>query len=96
MYPAEIPGYQIISTPGHTKGHVAVLYGDCLFAEDCMSTESGGVSLPRPVFTEDMELAGQSMRKVSLLDIALWCPCHGMPKRHVEEEALRCCGGGAC
>ena len=91
LYPAAVPGYQIISTPGHTKGHVAVLYGDCLFAGDCMSTESGEVGMMPPYFTEDMEMAAQSMRKVSLLDFALWCPCHGMPKRHLEEESLHCC-----
>ena len=33
LFPENLPGYQVISTPGHTKGHVAVLYGDCLFAD---------------------------------------------------------------
>lgn len=85
IYPEEIPGYQIISTPGHTKGHVAVLYQDCLFAGDCISTESGEVEAPGEFFTEDMELAKQSMKKVSLYSFGTWCPCHGEPKRHKEE-----------
>ena len=87
LFPENLPGYQVISTPGHTKGHVAVLYGDCLFAGDCMSTESGMAEPPSPRFTENVPLAEQSMRKVSLLDFALWCPAHGLPKRHVEETA---------
>ena len=51
LYPEHIPGYQIIPTPGHTKGHVAVLYKDCLFAGDCVSTEAGKVTPPGAKFT---------------------------------------------
>ena len=85
IYPEHLEGYQIIPTPGHTAGHVCILYQDCLFAGDCCSTESGEVTGPGKEFTENMDLALQSLRKVSLYNFGCWCPCHGMPKRHREE-----------
>ena len=85
VYPEKLAEYQIIPTPGHTAGHVCVLYQDCLFAGDCCSTESGEVTGPEAGFTEDEELAAQSLRKVSRYNFGCWCPCHGLPKRHQEE-----------
>ncbi len=84
IYPERLEGYQVIPSPGHTAGHVCILYQDCLFAGDCCSTESGKVTGPGEGFTENMDLALQSLQKVSLYNFGCWCPCHGMPKRHQE------------
>lgn len=84
IYPEKLEEYQVIPTPGHTAGHVCILYQDCLFAGDCCSTESGNVTVPRADMTEDMETAMQSLQKVSLYSFGSWYPCHGMPKNHRE------------
>ena len=84
IYPEDLGEYQVIPTPGHTAGHVCILYRDCLFAGDCCSTESGAIAGPEEAFTEDMETALQSLKKVSLYSFGSWCPCHGMPKNHLE------------
>ncbi len=84
-YPEDLNEYQIISSPGHTRGHVCILYEDCLFAGDACSTENGKIALPEKTFCENIELAAQSLRKVSLRNFGLWCPCHGEPKGHKME-----------
>lgn len=84
IYPEDLGKYQVIPTPGHTAGHVSILYRDCLFAGDCCSTESGTVTGPEAAYTEDLPKALQSFRKISLYSFGSWCPCHGMPKSHLE------------
>lgn len=85
IYPENLKEYQVISAPGHTKGHVCIQYDACLFAGDACATESGEIQPPADNFSEDMEMARQSLRKVSLRNFGLWCPCHGEPKSHKEE-----------
>lgn len=85
LYPEKLAEYQIIPSPGHTRGHVCILHDACLFAGDACSTESGTVGLPEARYTEDAALALQSLNKVSRHNFGLWCPCHGEPKCHREE-----------
>ncbi|MCD8329240.1 MAG: MBL fold metallo-hydrolase [Lachnospiraceae bacterium] len=84
IYPDRLGEYQIVSTPGHTAGHVCILYRACCFAGDCCSTESGEVTPPGEEFTEDMEMAVQSLHKIDRYSFGVWCPAHGLPKRHRE------------
>lgn len=87
-------GLQIIETPGHTPGHIAVLdpVGRILVAGDALngvgspvSVNSVGVGGPNPQFTPDMALAGQSVVKLAGLDFDAVYFGHGEP---VESGAL--------
>lgn len=86
--PEQLAGYQIIETPGHTKGHVCFLYEDVLFAGDACSTEDGTLRGPDEKFTENMELAEKSWAKAREADFSWICPCHGKPIQ-VKNESDR-------
>lgn len=64
----EVFGLQVITTPGHTPGHICVLdrAGGLLVAGDALSgAQGGGVAGPNPRFTEDMDTANKSIRKLA-------------------------------
>jgi glyoxylase-like metal-dependent hydrolase (beta-lactamase superfamily II) len=87
-------GLEIIETPGHTAGHIAVLdpVGGILVAGDALNgagapvpVNSGGVGGPNPDFTPDLALAEQSVVKLAGLDFDALYFGHGEP---VESGAL--------
>lgn len=99
---AEIPaggGMTVIHTPGHTAGHVSFLKpgnGGILFAGDAAANMFGRVGLPIGMFSEDMEQARVSMRKIAELDFDAACFGHGTVitgkahaafRRWVEKQA---------
>jgi glyoxylase-like metal-dependent hydrolase (beta-lactamase superfamily II) len=59
----------IISTPGHTKGHISLLHEDegVLFVGDAVGTMSGVLSRPPAPFTADAAEAERSLRRLSEL-----------------------------
>jgi glyoxylase-like metal-dependent hydrolase (beta-lactamase superfamily II) len=64
----EVFGLLVIATPGHTPGHISVLdrAGGLLVAGDALTgAQGGGVSGSNPRFTEDMDAANESVRKLA-------------------------------
>ncbi len=92
-------GVRVIHTPGHTAGHVSFLvegHGGVLFAGDAAANLLGRFGRPLLMFTEDMDEAKQSMRKLAELDFDTACFGHGRVlkgkanvafKRYVEKMA---------
>jgi glyoxylase-like metal-dependent hydrolase (beta-lactamase superfamily II) len=79
---------RIITTPGHTPGHIAVLdeVGGLLVAGDALVTE-GGVPAPPPAeFTEDMDTAMASIAKLATFGFGTLVVGHGDP---IEGHASR-------
>jgi glyoxylase-like metal-dependent hydrolase (beta-lactamase superfamily II) len=72
---------RIVTTPGHTAGHIAVLdeIGGILVAGDALRTTEGGVSLPDPGFTDDVDEAGRSVAKLGALRFETLLVGHGEP-----------------
>jgi len=79
-----ITGFRIIPTPGHTAGHVSILYEDILFPGDICSFRDGVFQGPNPAYTEDMELANSELKKLSKYEFKLVCPAHGTPFERKE------------
>lgn len=77
---------QIIETPGHTAGHIAVLdeAGSILVAGDALNGADGGVVGPNPDFSEDMDSANASAAKLAGFDYGVALFGHGEP---VLEDA---------
>ena len=77
----EVFGLQIVATPGHTAGHVAVLdpVGGLLVAGDALVGNAGGVGGPNPQFTPDLATAHDSVRKLALLEFETIVFGHGEP-----------------
>lgn len=72
---------QIIETPGHTPGHISVLdpATGILVAGDALNGADGGVAGANPDFSEDMEAANASVRKLADFDYEVALFGHGEP-----------------
>ena len=90
---AQLPGWQVLHTPGHTPGHVsffrpedrALLVGDAFcttkpesFFEVAL-VQQPELHGPPSYFTSDWEQAGRSLRRLSELDPRIVIPGHGRP-----------------
>ena len=77
----DVFGLRIVATPGHTKGHVAVLdpAGGILVAGDALGTTDGKPTPPNPGFSEDMDEAMASIAKVGALAFETLLVGHGEP-----------------
>ena len=79
----EVFGLQVITTPGHTPGHISVLdrAGGLLVAGDALTGArgGGGVTGPNAQFTEDMDTANKSIRKLAGFTFETAVFGHGEP-----------------
>ena len=76
----EVFGLQVVATPGHTAGHLAVFDADTgvLVAGDAL-TNMAGLAGSNPQFTEDKAAAVASVRKLSKLSPRTILVGHGDP-----------------
>lgn len=86
----DIFGLRIITTPGHTPGHISVLdpVGGVLVAGDALvgRGDGGGVAGPDAAYTQDMATAEESVRKLAGYNFDTVLFGHGDP---VEQDAAR-------
>lgn len=90
---AEMPGWEIVHTPGHTPGHVSLFRRDdrCLIVGDAFCTtkpesffeaaitQPPELHGPPAYFTSDWESARKSVQLLSKLDAVVVAPGHGQP-----------------
>ncbi len=90
---AELPGWTLLHTPGHTPGHVSflrqsdstLLVGDAFCTTPAESffaanfTQPPELHGPPSYFTSDWEQARASVRKLAALDPRTVAPGHGKP-----------------
>jgi glyoxylase-like metal-dependent hydrolase (beta-lactamase superfamily II) len=87
----EVFGLRIVSTPGHTAGHVSVFdpATGVLVAGDALRT-TNGLQGSDPAFTDDAQAAATSVRKLAALDdVRVILPGHGQPLTAGAAHALR-------
>jgi glyoxylase-like metal-dependent hydrolase (beta-lactamase superfamily II) len=86
----EIFGLQIVGTPGHTAGHIAVFDPSTgvLAAGDALRTTEG-LAGADPRYTADGAQAAASIRKLATLDVKTILPGHGDPLTIGAADALR-------
>lgn len=77
----DVFGMQVVHTPGHTPGHIALFdeLTSTLVAGDSMNGRDGGVAGANPRFTPDMATAGESIKKMSQLQFDTVYFGHGEP-----------------
>ena len=85
----EVFGLQIIGTPGHTAGHIAVFdpSAGVLVAGDALNN-NGGLAGSDPQYTADEAQAAASVRKMAALDVRAILPGHGAPVTSGAADAL--------
>ncbi len=74
-----VGGTKVISTPGHTPGHISLYLerSKVLIAGDALRAERGYLNGPNPSMTLEMRTALQSMRRLADLDIDTIVCYHG-------------------
>ena len=70
---------EVIPTPGHTPGHVCLLYNDILFAGDLLENKNGRLIPYPPPWNWDDSLMLESINKISQIPYKWICPAHGKP-----------------
>jgi len=86
----EVFGMQVIATPGHTPGHIAVLdpTAGFLVAGDALN-ESGGMVLgPNPSFSSDIALANASVQRLADRSYETVVFGHGNPIESGASDAV--------
>jgi glyoxylase-like metal-dependent hydrolase (beta-lactamase superfamily II) len=76
---------EVIPTPGHTPGHVCLLYKGVLLAGDLVTTRGGQINPSPDMMTWNKKLVMESIKKVASLSFNWICPAHGLP---VERGTL--------
>lgn len=85
----KIGDIQIVPTPGHTPGHVCILYKDVLFAGDLVKCKKEKIE-PYPNMNCDKELLKKSIKGISPISFKWVCPAHGIPvERGDKWEAMQ-------
>lgn len=74
-----INGIEIIPTPGHTPGHVCLLYKDILFAGDLVENKKGKLRPYPSLWNWNNSIMMESIKKISNLNFKWICPAHGIP-----------------
>jgi glyoxylase-like metal-dependent hydrolase (beta-lactamase superfamily II) len=80
-YPEDgiISDIKVIYTPGHTVGHVCLLYKDIMFVGDLFRTKNGEI-IPGPSFANwNNSILKKSIVKIDEYDFKWICPAHGEP-----------------
>lgn len=86
----EVFGMQVVATPGHTAGHMAVFDADTgvLVAGDALGN-TNGLTGSNPQFTEDKQAAVASVRKLAALAPRTILVGHGNPVTDSAAATLR-------
>ena len=80
-YPEDgmIGDIKVINTPGHTVGHVCLLYKDVMFVGDLFRTKNGEI-ISGPSFANwNNSILKESILKIDEYDFKWICPAHGEP-----------------
>lgn len=88
----DVFGLQVVATPGHTPGHIAVFdtASAVLVAGDALTnTVDGILSGSLPMVTPDKAAAAASVRKLAALDPRVILVGHGPPVEHDAATKLR-------
>ncbi|MFT0825294.1 MBL fold metallo-hydrolase [Bacillus swezeyi] len=84
-------GIQVITTPGHTDGHISLYLkkSKTLITGDALGCSEGILQPPIPKVTPDMKQAVQSLEKLLAFDINRVICYHGGAVEGAPKERIR-------
>lgn len=74
-----IGAIEVIPTPGHTPGHVSLLYKDILLVGDLFKTSKGKIAPMSSFMNWDDTVLAESINKINDYEFKWVCPAHGQP-----------------
>ena len=82
---------EVVHTPGHTPGSISLYFRQqgALIVGDALEFRGGKLGLPSRLFTNDMEQAKQSIRRLASLDFEVLCFSHFPPLTKDAGLSLR-------
>lgn len=89
-------GITVIHTPGHTPGHISLYHqpSKTLIAGDALTIVDGRLVGPVPQYTLDMDVAIQSLKKLTQYDIeAVICYHGGLYRENVNHRIAELADG---
>ncbi|OPX60079.1 MAG: hydroxyacylglutathione hydrolase [Methanobacterium sp. PtaB.Bin024] len=75
----KVEGVQVIPTPGHTPGHVCLLYKDILFTGDLVRNSKGSLETMKSSMNWNESILKESIEKTAAYDFKWICTAHGQP-----------------
>ena len=86
----EIFGLEVIATPGHTDGHISIIdhQAGLLVAGDALNTQDGGVQGPNPQFSNNLDIANESVGRLAGLSFNTLLAGHGDPIDDMADTAV--------
>jgi len=84
-----IGGFKVIHTPGHTPGHICLLYGKYFFSGDLLQATPGAFAEPPAMFTGDIPLARASIGKAAKLEFESLLSAHRPPYAFGATDKVR-------
>ena len=87
---SEVFGLQIITTPGHTSGHISVYdpIGSALILGDAMNNTEGKLTGPNPQYSSDMVVGNKTVQKIAALKFERAFFGHGAPMDRRASAAV--------
>lgn len=70
---------EVIPTPGHTPGHVCLLFEDVLFVGDLVRSSKGKIKPMRTMLNWDESVLKESIKKMDNYSFNWVCTAHGEP-----------------
>jgi len=80
----KIDDVEVIATPGHTPGHVCLIYKDVLFAGDLVRSSKGQLQTIASFMNVDEDAIKESIKKLDGYSFNWVCPAHGEPVKRVN------------
>jgi glyoxylase-like metal-dependent hydrolase (beta-lactamase superfamily II) len=84
-------GARVVHTPGHTPGSISLHFPNegVLIVGDALQRRGNRLMLPSRFFSNDMDAARESVRKMAQLDFDTICFSHFLPMKQGARAALR-------
>ena len=80
-----VAGLEVVATPGHTPGHIALRWGSTLIAGDAFVSGARPRESPR-LLTMDRALSRRSIEGLAGLEVDLAVSAHGEPMRDASRK----------
>ncbi len=84
----QVGGFKVIHTPGHTPGHICLLYGKYLFGGDLVQATPGAFEETSHLFSGDVPLARTSIGKAAKLEFDSLLSAHRPPYAFGAKEKM--------